>query len=98
MRLEFAFVALLLLSGCATTAPGLVYSNVYEAVAVTESQAGNRVGVACSTSILGLVATGDSSIERARRNGGITKITSVDRKRRNVLFLYYKNCTIARGR
>jgi hypothetical protein len=89
------------LVGCASIrqpGAGILYSDVIGAEAVTSNQAGNRVGQACASSILGLVATGDASVEAARRAGGITLITSVDGQSSNVLFFYTKYCTIVRGR
>jgi hypothetical protein len=94
-------LALIVLSGCAMArAPvtGAWYSDVQSSVNATSNQAGNRVGEACSSSILGLVATGDSTIEAARRNGGITQITSVDDSAMSILGFYAKYCTIVRGR
>ena len=90
------------LSACAmaTKSPvtGFWYSDVSSGESVSSNQAGNRVGEACATSILGAIATGDASIETARRNGGITMITSVDGKSESILGLYAKYCTIVRGR
>lgn len=77
---------------------GFLLSSVSSSDAVTSNQTGNRVGEACSASILGLVATGDASVETARRNGGITFITSVDNSFNNYLGIYSKYCTIVRGR
>jgi len=77
---------------------GGIYSDVVASQDVSSNQAGNRVGQACATSILGLVATGDASVEAARRAGGITLITSVDGQSSNILFIYAKYCTIVRGR
>lgn len=39
-----------------------------------------KTGEATATNILGLVETGDASIEAAAKNGGITKIQYVDTK------------------
>lgn len=92
--------AIFVQSGCAIPkAPvlGLLYTDVHSSVAPTSNQAGNRVGEACATSILG-VATGDASIEAARRNGGITMISGVDDHTTSVLGIYVKYCTIVRGR
>ena len=91
----------LILVSCASLppTPGILYSDVQYAQQSTSNQTGNRIGEACSTSILGLVAMGDSTIEAARRNGGITMISSVDRSHKSFLgFGYAKNCTIVRGR
>ncbi len=88
-------------SGCAgvrSPVSGLWYTDVHSSVAATSNQAGNRVGEACASTILGLIATGDASIEAARRNGGITMITSVDDSANSILGIYGKYCTVVRGR
>ena len=93
--------AISVMSGCATgRAPvtGFLYTDTHSAVAATSNQAGNRVGEACATSILGLVGTGDASIEAARRNGGITMISSVDDHTKGYFMVYTEYCTIVRGR
>lgn len=92
---------LMLLGSCAsvrTPATGVLYSDVYGPQGATANSAGNRVGEACAQSYLGLVATGDASIEAARRAGGITMITSVDEYASNIFVFYAKYCTIVRGR
>lgn len=100
--LSSAYVAMIsILGGCAMArgpVTGLWYADTHSSVAATSNQAGNRVGEACANSILGLVATGDASIEAARRNGGITMISSVDEKASNILGVYATYCTIVRGR
>lgn len=92
---------LLALSSCATSfrqpVAGFLYSDVLSSESVTSNQAGNRVGEACAQSYFGLIATGDASIETARRNGGITQISSVDGKTEGLL-VYSKYCVIVRGR
>jgi hypothetical protein len=90
-----------MLSGCAVArAPvtGFWYSDVQSSTTATSNQAGNRVGEACAISYLGVVATGDASIETARRNGGITMVSSVDETAKSYLGVYAKFCTIVRGR
>ncbi|MEI7012594.1 adhesin Lsa14 [Leptospira licerasiae] len=55
-------------------------------------------GKACSRSILGIVAWGDSSINAAKAEGKITKIATVDYEEFGVLgFVYHSFCTIATG-
>lgn len=96
-----AVSAISILGGCAMAkAPvtGLWYTDAHSSVTATSNQAGNRVGEACATSILGIVATGDASIETARRNGGITMISGVDDHATSILGVYAKYCTIVRGR
>ena len=95
-----ALLALLALSACAGRGPvhGGIYQDTTYSIAATSNQAGNRVGEACASQILGWIATGDASIEAARRNGGITMVSSVDESATNILGIYGKGCTIVRGR
>lgn len=89
------------LFGCATgksPITGFLYSDVQSGQGATSNQVGNRVGEACATSYLGMVAMGDATIETARRNGGITMISSVDETTNSVLGVYAKYCTVVRGR
>ncbi len=58
---------------------------------------GPRRGTAQATSILGLVATGDASIEAAAKNGGISRIHTADHKTMNLLGLYATYTTIVTG-
>jgi len=96
-----SLAVVLMLVGCASArspVSGFWYTNTYAPEAVSSNQAGNKVGEACASSILGIIATGDSSVETARRNGGVTMITSVDSKANSILGIYAKFCTIVRGR
>ena len=59
-----------------------------------------KTGTACITNILGLVAIGDSSIEAAKNNADITKITFVTTSNKivwNYLPLFKIGCTIVKG-
>jgi hypothetical protein len=95
-------LSLFSLCGCATVTrspvPGFLYTETTYPMMATSNPAGNRLGVACEQSILGLFATGDASIEAARRNGGITLITSVDETANSVALVYAKHCVVVRGR
>jgi len=79
------------MAGAATPVTGVAFTDVKYPLAVTnlkgETQNLKR-GEATCTSVLGLVATGDASIEAARLNGGITKVHWVDVSVRNILGLY----------
>ncbi len=100
-RLIIALLGVVVLSGCATArAPvtGFWYTETQSSITATANAAGNRVGQACAQSILGLVATGDASVETARRNGGITTITSIDESSNSILGIIAKYCTIVRGK
>jgi hypothetical protein len=101
MGAALAGALVLIANGCAMArgpVNGFVYSDLHSSVAATSNQAGNRVGEACATSILGIYASGDASIEAARRNGGITLISSVDESSNSYVGVYAKYCTIVRGR
>ncbi len=62
------------------------------------SGAVTKTGEACATSILGIVASGDASIDAAKQAGGINEVLSVDYKSTSVLGLYASFCTIVKGR
>lgn len=88
-----------LVSGCATSYPlGVIFTEVKEPVAVGDQPiTGTKVGKAMSTSVLGIVATGDASITTAARNGGITKISHVDYEVRNILGVVGEYTTVVYG-
>ncbi len=54
-------------------------------------------GEACAHNILGLVATGDASIDTAKHNGDITKVASVEQSSVQGLGYYARYCTIVYG-
>ncbi|MEK7397079.1 MAG: TRL-like family protein [Candidatus Poribacteria bacterium] len=85
-------------TGTRTPIIGFGFSDLYYGMAISSNQAGNRVGEACSKSFAGIIAVGDSSIETARRNGGITMISSVDEHINSFLGVFAKYCIIVRGR
>ena len=101
-----SFVAILLvsflLSGCAaysvSPVTGFVYNDVKAPLAVTQFDDDSKVGRATATSILGLVAYGDASIQAAMDDAGITKIHHVDFKSKSVLGIYAEFTTIVYGR
>lgn len=80
-----------LLSSCAfVMAPttGVVYTDVKAPFAVTSNEGSSKVGTGEMSSILGIVATGDASIQSAAKSAGITKIHHVDYKAFSVLGIY----------
>ena len=99
MKRTFALSILALtMVGCAHgPVNGFLYSDITVPTGATSNPTGNRIGESCASSILGLVAMGDASIETARRNGGINMITSIDEHYLNYFF-YQKSCTVVRGR
>ncbi|MBL7081406.1 MAG: TRL-like protein family [Candidatus Omnitrophica bacterium] len=98
LSLVIILVAVLLLSGCATFLPyGQLYTNVKAPVAATGDVSYSKVGTATATSILGIVATGDASIDAAARDGGITEIKYVDYEVNNILGIYGQYTTTVYG-
>jgi len=97
-----AAVSLALLSGCAgtgnTPVHGVLYTDAKGPLLVTGSAAANKVGEATCTSILGLIGTGDCSIEAAAKAGRITEVSMVDTKVNVILGVYATSTTIVRGR
>lgn len=79
--------ASLMLGGCATSMPvGSLLTSVNLPVTATGNKGeSTKVGEASCTSILVLVATGDCSIDAAKKDGGITSVNHVDWKANNIL-------------
>ena len=82
----------LFLSSCSAILP----------VTATSNPVGSKVGTAQATSYLGPIGYGfsfnqDASIQTAAKNGGITKISTVDMKVTNTLGLIYTYETIVTG-
>ncbi|MCB0405542.1 MAG: TRL-like family protein [Bdellovibrionales bacterium] len=78
---------------------GLLYATVQSPRRATFQPRGSKEGKACSVSVLGLLALGDASVDRARHNGRISKLEEVDRESFFLLAgLYASECTIVRGR
>lgn len=98
-----ASVAALSLSACTSTIsplPGLLYTDVkypsyYDGVEAAGP--GSRRGEAQATSILGLIATGDASIEAAAKNGGVQRIHTADTHGMSILGLFATYTTIVTG-
>lgn len=96
LKKPFQFFAILLISamlfsGCAfvgSPVVGGVYTDVYAPLAATSNSVGTKVGTAEATSILGIVATGDASINQAAKNGNITSISHVDYHATSILGVY----------
>jgi hypothetical protein len=94
-------VAAALLGGCAAmptnSGTGILYTETRDAVTATPNARASKEGRACASNILGLLVRGDSSIEAAKRDGGITEVASVDRDVNVILGVYGTNCTVVRG-
>ena len=74
-----------MLSGCASSMPiGTLYTELRLPITATEAK-GKKEGTAECKSVMSLVATGDCSIEAAKKNGGITKVSNVDWEAKSIL-------------
>ena len=97
-----AVLALFALNGCAIAtggnsfAYGWVYAG-YKSPGQVGTAADTKIGEACVSSILGIVATGDASIETAKKSAGITQVSHVDHEQFSVLGVYATSCTIVHG-
>lgn len=77
---------------------GLVITDVRGPVTVvTSTTPGPKTGKAVATTILGLFAYGDTGIEAAARNGGITKVITVNYDSCNILGVCARFTTIVTG-
>jgi len=89
------------LLGCATGSSrngmGFFYTEVTDSIVATTNSNTPKMGTSCATNILSLVSTGDMSIETGKKNGGITKVASVDYTTHSVLGFYEKTCVVVRG-
>jgi hypothetical protein len=87
------------LSGCAIVPSQLGFALIQsdkEPITATEV-APRRMGKACGFNILGILATGDISIEKAKRNGNIQRVASVDKEVFSILGALSQVCTIVTG-
>ncbi|MBN2890763.1 MAG: TRL-like family protein [Bacteroidales bacterium] len=86
--LGLAVAGLMLLSSCSIVVP----------VTATSNPVGSKVGTSKATVYLGFLALDqDASIQTAAKNGGISKISTVDQKQGNVLGLIWTFETIVTG-
>lgn len=91
-------VAVALFSGCASTAPvGALYTDAKLPTTATSASGASKVGEATCTSILGLVAMGDCSVDAAAEAGHIGSIKSVDSKVFSILGIYSTYTTVVKG-
>lgn len=57
----------------------------------------SKRGEACANNFLGMIATGDASIDAAKQSAGITRVASVEQNASRVLGYYAKYCTVVKG-
>ncbi|MCT4628610.1 TRL-like family protein [Winogradskyella sp.] len=87
LRSAFVAVMTLALSSCSITMP----------VTATSNPVGAKVGKSSATVVLGFAFDEDASIKSAAKQGGISKISTVDIKVKNVLGLIVTYETIITG-
>jgi hypothetical protein len=104
MRIAAIAVAFLTLGGCLAPAAfsprvanGFLYAETKAHENITASAVGSKTGEACSTSILGLITTGDASVTTAANNGKITKISNVDNRYKQILGVWAEYCIVVHG-
>ena len=90
-------VSAFVLSSCGAPLIGAVYTDITVPVTATSSSASSKVGTATSTTYLGLWAEGDASIAAAKKNGGISTVSSVDEKIKSILGIITTYTTTVRG-
>jgi peroxiredoxin len=79
-----ATAASLLLASCSMTTP----------VCATSNPLGTKTGKAKATAVFGISISGDASLQKACKQGGITKVSTVDLKRANYLFVQRTICIV----
>lgn len=78
----------LLFSSCGmvkSPVSGFLYTDVTYGEGVTSNNLGTKVGKGAAKGYLGLIATGDASIEAAAKAAGIKKISHVDAHANSIL-------------
>lgn len=89
----------LVLTGCATgmspVGTGLI-TDVKGPIAVGDAT-GTKEGTACAKTIVGLINSGDASIEAAKKAGGIKSVASVDYHTKGFYPFMGQTCTIVTG-
>ena len=90
--------AALVIAGCATPRTevgGALFAVTQQPLLVT-GNTGKKMGKACATNMLGLFISGDMSVEAAKKNGGITRVATVDKDIKGYA-IWAEVCTIVTG-
>ena len=102
----FVCVAATGLSGCAGVAfagtGAIGFSTLYANTAGTEyvndqTRLGSKSGEGCVTSILGIITTGDASVNETARKANISRVSHIDYRFENLLGFYAKYCAVIYG-
>lgn len=92
-----------LMWGCATSSPvvGAVNKTTHSGLGsigiVSNNVKAVKEGRSECTSILGVYAYGDCSVEAAKTNGGIKKVSSVSHETDSIMFFYDNYTTVVKG-
>lgn len=73
------------------------YTKVKDGVSATSNPIGAKIGTASATNILGILATGDASIQTAANSAGIKRISHIDVEKTSVLGLFSKSTIYVYG-
>ena len=93
-----AAASLVILSGCASVKPtGIIYTDVKVPEIATGEAMATQTGIAKCKSWCGMVVIGDASVEAAKKNGGITKVASVDWKAKSICGIIAEYECIVKG-
>lgn len=94
-----ALLAMGMLAGCASPFPqGIIYTELKLPIDATGNGGrAPKVGTGECMSVLGMVATGDCSLETAMKQGGITKIHHVDWESKNILGFFGEYKVVVHG-
>ena len=100
MKISFLMMLFFLLGGCAATPhiPGVVVLTKGNVTTDHAKGGVKKTGKSCTRNYLGIVSMGDASIEAARANGRIKKISYIDNSYKNILGLFQEYCTLVRGK
>ena len=85
--LTMIFAMVLLISSCSHISP----------LTATSNPVGKKVGTSKATFIFGICFGGDYSVQTAAKNGGITKISTVDVRNYNALGVVVTRKVIVTG-
>ncbi|MDR1850144.1 MAG: TRL-like family protein [Zoogloeaceae bacterium] len=100
MKKVLALASLLALVGCASASSpvmGGLYTDVQGPITATTGSGASKTGQATCKSILGWIALGDCSVDAAKKDGGISNVSSIDHKSTNILGLYATFTTVVKG-
>lgn len=86
-KIAALFIVAITFTACSITLP----------VNATSNNVGSKVGMAKATVVLGFSFNQDASIRTAAKNAGISKISTVDIKVGNILYLVQTYETIVTG-